>query len=254
MEHYGELFIDGAWVEPTHTGRRELVDPTTEAAFATVATGGGVGDVDKAVAAARHAFESYSKTTVDERIELIDRIIEVYEKSVDEIADVMAREVGIPVSARAQATGPIGHMKVARDLLKTYRFETQLAEHDHPPRTDRCLRARLALELAGSNPGHQSDLWACRRMHRRPQAFGRISDQRDHAGSRVREGRRAQGRLQPCDRQGKRGGPSNVGSPGRGHDLVHRLDEGRHQGRRSGSPDRETRVLELGGKSAEHRS
>ena len=39
----------------------------------------------------------------------------------------MAQEVGIPVSARAQAAGPIGHMKVARDLLRTYRFETQLA-------------------------------------------------------------------------------------------------------------------------------
>ena len=41
---------------------------------------------------------------------------------------VMAQEVGIPVSARAQATGPIGHLKVARDLLRTYRFETQLAD------------------------------------------------------------------------------------------------------------------------------
>ena len=56
---------------------------------------------------------------VDERIALIDRIIAAYEQRVDEIADVMAQEVGIPVSARAQATGPIGHMKVARDLLQT---------------------------------------------------------------------------------------------------------------------------------------
>ncbi|TIT82128.1 MAG: aldehyde dehydrogenase family protein, partial [Mesorhizobium sp.] len=67
-------------------------------------------------------------TTPGERIELLDRIISAYEQHIDEIANVMAQEVGIPISARAQATGPIGHMKVARDLLKTYSFETQLAE------------------------------------------------------------------------------------------------------------------------------
>ena len=107
--------------------RRELINPTTEAPFATVANGGGEEDVDKAVAAARRAFKTYSRTTIDQRIDLIDRIIAAYEQCVDQIADVMAQEVGIPVSARAQAAGPIGHMKVARDLLKTYRFETQLA-------------------------------------------------------------------------------------------------------------------------------
>lgn len=128
MEHYAHQFIGGEWVEPANTGRRELIDPATEAPFATVAVGGGAEDVAKAVAAARRAFETYSKTTLDERFDLINRVIAAYEKCVDRIADVMAREVGIPVSARAQATGPIGHMKVARDLLKTYGFETRLGD------------------------------------------------------------------------------------------------------------------------------
>jgi aldehyde dehydrogenase (NAD+) len=128
MEHFGQLYIDGAWVEPANAARRELVDPTTEAPFATVAVGASPGDVDKAVAAARGAFETYSKTTLEERFDLINRIIAAYEQNVGRIADVMAQEVGIPVSARAQALGSIGHMKVARDLLKTYRFEAQLAD------------------------------------------------------------------------------------------------------------------------------
>jgi aldehyde dehydrogenase (NAD+) len=127
MEHYGHQFIDGRWVEPANTGLRELVDPATEAPFATVAIGSSAEDVDTAVAAAKRAFESYSRTTLAERIALIDRIITEYEQCVTQIADAMASEVGIPVSARAQATGPIGHMKVARDLLKTYGFETQLS-------------------------------------------------------------------------------------------------------------------------------
>ena len=108
--------------------KRHLSIPLLRAPFATVVTGGSAADVDKAVAAARSAFKTYSKTSLDERIALIDRIIAAYEERVDEIAELMAREVGIPVSARAQATGPIGHMKVARDLLKTYPFETQLAD------------------------------------------------------------------------------------------------------------------------------
>ena len=128
MKHYNKIFIDGVWVEPSKPGQRELVDPFTEEAFAIVCTGGDAADVDKAVAAARRAFESFSRTTPDERVALIDRIIGAYEKRVDDFAEVMAREVGVPVSARAQATGPVGHMKVARDLLKTYHFESRIAD------------------------------------------------------------------------------------------------------------------------------
>jgi aldehyde dehydrogenase (NAD+) len=128
MEHYGQQFIGGRWVEPTNAVRRDIVDPATEKSFATVGSGGGTADVDLAVAAARRAFVAFSRTTVDERCNLIERIIAAYERRVDQIAETMAREVGIPVSARAQATGPIGHMKVARDLLKTYRFETRLGD------------------------------------------------------------------------------------------------------------------------------
>jgi aldehyde dehydrogenase (NAD+) len=128
MTHYGQLYIDGRWQDPAHGGERQMVDPFTEAPFATVAAGGGTEDVDKAVAAARLAFETFSRTSPEERAALIDRIIAAYEERVDEIAQLMAQEVGIPVSARAQATGPVGHMKVARDLVATYPFETQLAD------------------------------------------------------------------------------------------------------------------------------
>ena len=57
VKHYGQLFIDGGWAEPLRPGTRTLIDPTTEEAFATVASGGGAHDVDLAVVAARRAFE-----------------------------------------------------------------------------------------------------------------------------------------------------------------------------------------------------
>lgn len=75
-------------------------------------------DVDRAVAAAKHAFVSFSKTSVDERIALIDRIIAAYERREAELAHLIAREVGVPVSFKAQVSGPAGHMRVARDILQ----------------------------------------------------------------------------------------------------------------------------------------
>lgn len=128
MKHYGHLFVDGAWVEPSMPGKRELVDPTTEETYATIAAGGGAEDVDRAVAAARRAFQSYSETPIGERIDLINSIIAAYEERLDEFADVIAGEVGVPKSFRAQVTGPLGHMKVARDLLRTYHFETRIED------------------------------------------------------------------------------------------------------------------------------
>ena len=127
VKHYGQLFIDGGWAEPLRPGMRALIDPTTEEAFATVASGGSAHDVDLAVAAARRAFEEFSKTSVEARIALIDRIIAAYERRQSELAQLIAQEVGVPVNFHAQVSGPAGHMKVARDVLRSYAFERQLA-------------------------------------------------------------------------------------------------------------------------------
>lgn len=127
MTHYGKLYIDGAWVEPSSTDTGELVNPATEEVFATVCRAN-THDVDKAVAAARRAFKSYSSTSVEDRLVLIDRIIGAYEVRADEFADVIAREVGVPRSFKAQVAGPAGHMRVARDLLRSYRFETRIGD------------------------------------------------------------------------------------------------------------------------------
>lgn len=128
MEHYGLLYIDGQWVPPTGEGMRTLIDPTTEEPWATVASGGGAADVDRAVAAARRAFTTFSQTSVDERIALIDRIIDVYERREPSLAQLIAQEVGVPVSFKAQVTGPAGHMRAARDLIRTYAFDRQVAD------------------------------------------------------------------------------------------------------------------------------
>lgn len=127
MKHYGQLYIGGAWVDPSTREVREVIDPATETAFASVCQGG-IADVDSAVGAARRAFVGFSRSSVAERIALIDRIILAYKARAAEFADVIAREVGIPVSAKAQVNGPVGHMEVARDLLKTYALEQRIGD------------------------------------------------------------------------------------------------------------------------------
>lgn len=128
MKHYSKMFINGCWVEPTVSETQLSIDPFTEEPFASLAMAADPAEVDKAVHAARHAFTSYSQTTPAERIALIDRIIAAYEARLDAFADTIALEMGAPVSSRAHVAGPIDHMKVARDLLKTYRFETRIAD------------------------------------------------------------------------------------------------------------------------------
>lgn len=125
MEQYPHLYINGQWTEPTDPREVELIDPTREEAFARV-TLGSAADVDRAVTAARRAFETFSTTSVEERIALIDRVIDVYESYTDKFSELIAREVGIPVSNRAQVTGPVQHMRVARDILREYPFESRL--------------------------------------------------------------------------------------------------------------------------------
>ena len=128
LKHYPHLYIDGRWIEPSRPGLRELIDPTTEEPHALIASGAGVDDVDLAVDAAKRAFATFSRTSALERIELIDAIQAAYERRENELSELIAREVGVPVSFKAQVSGPAGHMKVARDLLKTYPFERQLAD------------------------------------------------------------------------------------------------------------------------------
>lgn len=125
MKQYPYLYLDGEWTSPIDPGEIELIDPTREQPFARVALGSAA-DVDCAVAAAESAFETFSTTSVADRIALLDRIIDVYESYIDDFSELIACEVGIPVNNRAQVTGPAEHLRVARDILRDYPFESRI--------------------------------------------------------------------------------------------------------------------------------
>src|SRR5882724_7975948 len=79
-----QFYIDGAWVDPAVKKSTPVVNPATEEAMYEVALGSKA-DVDKAVAAARRAFESYSQTSREQRVALLTKIIEIYKGRMKEI-------------------------------------------------------------------------------------------------------------------------------------------------------------------------
>lgn len=127
MRSYLKHYIDGAWVESDGGTRREVINPATEAPVAEI-TLGSAADVDKAVAAARRAFESFSRTSVAERIALIERVLEAYNARAADMAEAISLEMGAPLSLAksAQVGSGIGHLLSAARALEEFQFEEQI--------------------------------------------------------------------------------------------------------------------------------
>lgn len=124
MQDRLQFYIDGQWVDPEGKDTRDVINPATEEPIAKIAMGSEK-DVDKAVAAARKAFESYSQTTREERLELLGKITDAYKARYDELAETMTLEMGTPLgfSKAAQAGTGIAHLKAAQKVLSGFEFE-----------------------------------------------------------------------------------------------------------------------------------
>src|SRR3977135_1953924 len=85
-----QFYIDGAWVDPAVKKSTPVVNPATEEAMYDVALGSKA-DVDKAVAAARRAFLTYSQTSREERVALLEKIVEVYKGRMKDIGEAVSR-------------------------------------------------------------------------------------------------------------------------------------------------------------------
>ena len=84
-----QFYIDGAWVDPVTPRTHNVINPATEDAVATISLGSSA-DVDKAVAAAKAAFPSYSITSREERIALMEKIIGLYQGRLGEFAELIS--------------------------------------------------------------------------------------------------------------------------------------------------------------------
>ncbi len=124
MRDYLKFYINGAWVDPVTPKQIAVINPATEQAAGHISMGSAA-DVDKAVRAARAAFASYSQTSVDERVALLERVIAEYKKRYDDMAAAITEEMGAPVllAQKAQAAMGVGHLQTALGVLKHYAFQ-----------------------------------------------------------------------------------------------------------------------------------
>ena len=122
-----QFYIDGQWVDPVEPRTLDVVNPATEEIYGRISLGSAA-DVDAAVAAASRAFESFSQTTREERIDLLQAILDEFGKRHDEVAEAIMDEMGAPWSlARdAQAASGPQHIKAALRALKNYEFEERV--------------------------------------------------------------------------------------------------------------------------------
>ena len=123
MADHLDFYIDGAWVPPATPATRDVINPATEQPIGRISMGSAK-DVDRAVMAARRAFETYSRTTREERVALLESIIRVFKTKQEELATTISTEVGAPMwlSKAAQAAAGVGHFAQALAVLKTFEF------------------------------------------------------------------------------------------------------------------------------------
>ena len=120
-----KFYINGEWVKPVNDLKTlDVINPATEEVFGRIALGD-KDDVDAAVEAAYTAFESFGYSSVDDRVSLLEKILEVYQGKYDEIAETISSEMGAPIglSKAAQAATGLGHFSTALETLKNYKFE-----------------------------------------------------------------------------------------------------------------------------------
>ncbi|KFG66552.1 aldehyde dehydrogenase family protein [Microvirga sp. BSC39] len=127
MRYHHHFYIDGQWVAPEGRDGIEVTNPATEETVATIAAGGPA-DVDRAVAAARRAFATYAQTSREERLDLLGKIVAIYRKRTDELAEAISTEMGAPLAFARERHVPagLGHLTRAIEVLKTYEFDQTL--------------------------------------------------------------------------------------------------------------------------------
>src|SRR6187431_893646 len=127
MYDFRKFFINGAWVSPA--GRRELdvINPATEQPVGKILLGTAE-DVDAAVKAARAAFETFSQTSREERLALLERIINAYKARMKDVAVAISDEMGAPMklALQAQAASGLCHFMSTLNVLKDFEFEEQI--------------------------------------------------------------------------------------------------------------------------------
>ena len=120
------FYINGVWVKSDSSELIDVINPANEEVIGQV-TAGTKKDIDDAVIAACNAFTSFSKSSQNERIELLKKIIQEYENRYKDFVEVITKEMGAPnwLSERAQANTGLINFKETLEALEEYKFEKE---------------------------------------------------------------------------------------------------------------------------------
>jgi aldehyde dehydrogenase (NAD+) len=123
------FYINGQWVAPSKSNDFEVINPSTEDTCAVISLGSEA-DTNAAVAAANTAFESWSQTSFEERIALVEKLAEIYKRRAGEMGDAISMEMGAPMSLAQTAQAGTGayHIKNFIRELKKFQFDRELSE------------------------------------------------------------------------------------------------------------------------------
>ncbi len=121
-----KFHIDGQWIRPENRPTMEVINPATEEPFSSISLGN-ADDVDSAVSAARQAFPAWSRSSREQRLEILDRIVGGVRERAEDLAQAVSREMGAPIKLARKAHVPtaIGHFSTARRILADYEFDEQ---------------------------------------------------------------------------------------------------------------------------------
>ena len=128
MRNHQQFYIDGHWQDPIGGGDTfDVINPATEAVVGAIRLGSEA-DVELAIAAARRAFNGFSRSSLQERQALVGRICAIYERRLDDMAAAITEEMGAPLARLSRAVqAPLGlwHFQTALAASANFPFETQ---------------------------------------------------------------------------------------------------------------------------------
>ena len=121
-----KFYINGQWVSPSKPNDYEVINPSTEEAFATISLGS-TEDTTAAVAAAKKALVSWSESSKDERLNLLEKLLSIYKKRYGEMADAISMEMGAPMdwATDVQTSSGQSHLEDFIKRLKEFKFDEQ---------------------------------------------------------------------------------------------------------------------------------
>ena len=124
-----KFYINGQWCSPISSQVLDVINPANEEIVSQIALGNEE-DLNNAVEAAKNSFDSWSVSSVDKRLKLLNKLRDIYQKRFDEMTIAITTEMGCPkdFSSNAQTQSGLDHLNDFIEQLKNFKFENKFNE------------------------------------------------------------------------------------------------------------------------------